>query len=87
MFGQVFLQRKQYAMNDTTLDLQARYYVKFSGGTAYWQPSTLLKNPQYTELQPGLIYVMRRINGTDVPLLIENQRSYREWIGCFSAIR
>ena len=73
-------------MNDTTLDLQARYYVKSSRGNAYWQPSTLLKNPQYTELQPGLIYVMRRINGTDVPLLIENQRSYREWIGCFCAI-
>jgi hypothetical protein len=34
----------------------------------------------------GLIYVYRRINGTDVPLLINTQRSYREWLGCFSAL-
>jgi hypothetical protein len=73
-------------MDEAKLLHAPRYYVKSSGGTAYWQPSTLLKNPQYTELQPGLIYVMRRVNGTDVPLLIENQRSYREWLGCFSAI-
>lgn len=72
-------------MNNTTRSAAADLKVKSSGGTAYRQPSTLLKNPQYTELQPGLIYVMRRVNGTDVPLLIENQRSYREWIGCFSA--
>jgi hypothetical protein len=50
------------------------------------QYSTLLKNPQYLELQRGLIYVYRKVNGTDVPLLIENQRSYKEWLGCFSAI-
>lgn len=50
------------------------------------QHSTLLKNPQYLELHRGLVYVMRRVNGSDVPLLIENQRSYKEWLGCFSAI-
>ena len=40
---------------------------------------------QHTELQRGLIYVMRRVNGVDTPLVIP-QRSYREWAGCFSAI-
>ena len=50
------------------------------------QPSTLLKNPQYIELHRGLIYVYRKVNGTEVPLLIDNQRSYKEWLGCFSAI-
>lgn len=63
--------------------------VNPSGGTngaAYRQPSTLLRDSQYTELQPGLIYVMRRVNGTDVPLLIRPQHSYKEWVGCFSAI-
>ena len=50
------------------------------------QPSTLLHKPQYLELQRGLIYVIRRINGVDVPLLIDNQHSYKEWLGCFSAI-
>jgi hypothetical protein len=38
------------------------------------------------EMKRGLIYVYRKVNGTDVPLLIENQRSYKEWLGCFSAI-
>ena len=38
------------------------------------------------KLNRGLIYVYRRFNGTDVPLLIENQRAYKEWLGCFSAI-
>ena len=38
------------------------------------------------KLTRGLIYVYRRFNGTDVPLLIENQRAYKEWLGCFSAI-
>ena len=42
--------------------------------------------PQHTELQRGLIYVMRRINGTDVPLRIHNQMDYKEWAGCFSAL-
>ena len=41
---------------------------------------------QHSELQRGLIYVMRRVNGADVPLRIYNQRDYREWLGCFSAI-
>lgn len=50
------------------------------------QPSTLLKNPQYLDLHRGLIYVYRKVNGTYVPLLIDNQRSYKEWLGCFSAI-
>ena len=50
------------------------------------QLSTLLKNPQYLDLHRGLIYVYRRVNGTNVPLLIKNQRSYKEWSGCFSAI-
>ncbi len=50
------------------------------------QTSTLLRIPQHLELQRGCIYVLRRISGVDVPLLINNQRSYREWAGCFSAI-
>ena len=50
------------------------------------QRSTLLRTTQHTELQRGLIYVIRRINGVDVPLRIDNQRSYKEWLGCFSAI-
>ena len=37
-------------------------------------------------MKRGLIYVYRKVNGTDVPLLIETQRSYKEWLGCFSAI-
>lgn len=48
--------------------------------------TTLLKNPQRAELERGLVYVFRRVNGVDVPLLIENQHHYREWLGCFSAI-
>jgi hypothetical protein len=50
------------------------------------QQSTLMKNRQFLELHRGLIYVYRRVNGTDVPLLIQNQLSYREYIGCWSAI-
>lgn len=50
------------------------------------QKSTLLKNPQFVELHRGLIYVYRRVNGTDVPLLIANQLSYKEWVGCWSAV-
>jgi hypothetical protein len=34
----------------------------------------------------GLIYVMRQVSGVWVPLRIERQRSYKEWVGCFSAI-
>ncbi len=41
---------------------------------------------QHTELHRGIIYVMRRVNGVDVPLRIYNQLHYREWLGCFSAI-
>ena len=50
------------------------------------QTSTLLQIPQHLELQRGLIYVYRRVNGTDVPLRIHNQRHYKEYAGCFSAI-
>jgi hypothetical protein len=50
------------------------------------QTSTLLRNPQLIDMHRGLIYVVRRVNGVDVPLLIENQHHYKEWIGCFSAI-
>ena len=41
---------------------------------------------QHTELQRGLVYVLRRVNGVDVPLMIWNQAHYKEWLGCFSAI-
>jgi hypothetical protein len=41
---------------------------------------------QSTELQRGVIYVTRRVNGVDVPLIIWNQLAYREWLGCWSAI-
>lgn len=41
---------------------------------------------QHPELHRGVIYVMRRVNGTDVPLRIYNQHHYREWLGCFSAL-
>jgi len=37
-------------------------------------------------MQRGLIYVYRRVNGEDVALALENQRSYKQWGGCFSAI-
>lgn len=50
------------------------------------QPSTLLRTPQSTEMHRGMIYVLRRVNGVDVPLRIDNQHHYREWLGCFSAI-
>ncbi len=43
-------------------------------------------NHQDREMQRGMIYVLRRINGVDVPLRIFNQRAYKEWAGCFSAI-
>ena len=42
--------------------------------------------PQGRELMRGSIYVMRRVNGVLVPLRLANQTSYREWLGCFSAI-
>lgn len=41
---------------------------------------------QDTEMRRGMIYVMRKVNGTEVPLRIWNQLRYREWLGCFSAI-
>lgn len=41
---------------------------------------------EMSEMQRGMIYVMRRVNGVDVPLRIHNQLHYREWLGCFSAI-
>jgi hypothetical protein len=41
---------------------------------------------QGVELERGMIYVMRRVNGVDVPLRIWNQLRYVEWVGCFSAI-
>jgi hypothetical protein len=34
----------------------------------------------------GQIYVMRSVDGQWVPLRLENQQSFREWFGCFSAI-
>ena len=34
----------------------------------------------------GRIYVLRRFNGTYVPLELVNQLHYREWLGCFSAL-
>lgn len=46
----------------------------------------LLRIKYGTSMHRGLIYVMRQINGVYVPLRLENQRSYREWLGCFSAI-
>lgn len=42
--------------------------------------------PQGPDMMRGSIYVMRRVNGTMVPLRLVNQISYREWLGCFSAI-
>lgn len=42
--------------------------------------------PQYySSLHRGCIYVLRNVNGTEVPLLI-NPAHYREWVGCFSAL-
>ena len=41
---------------------------------------------QYRELQRGMIYVTRKVNGVYVPLRIWNQLAYREWLGCWSAI-
>ena len=42
---------------------------------------------QGRELQRGVIYVIRRVNGVDMPLRIWNQWAYREWFGCWSAIQ
>ena len=41
---------------------------------------------QHTKLHRGMIYVIRRVNGVDVPLRLDNQWRYKEWSGCFSAI-
>jgi hypothetical protein len=41
---------------------------------------------QDIEMQRGMIYVMRQMNGVNVPLRIWNQMHYKEWSGCFSAI-
>ena len=41
---------------------------------------------QGRELERGMVYVTRRVNGVEVPLRIWNQGAYREWLGCFSAI-
>jgi hypothetical protein len=38
------------------------------------------------ELTRGVIYVMRQVAGEEVPLALCAQRSYAEWVGCFSAI-
>ena len=43
-------------------------------------------NHQHTEMQRGVIYVLRRVNGVYVPLRIFNQHAYKEWVGCFSAV-
>jgi hypothetical protein len=48
--------------------------------------TALLKTKQCAELERGMIYVLRRINGVDVPLRIHNQLHYKEYLGCFSAI-
>ena len=37
-------------------------------------------------MERGVIYVMREVGGVRVPLRIWDQRRYREWAGCFSAI-
>lgn len=39
-----------------------------------------------TSMHRGLIYVIRQVNGVYVPLRLEKQTSYREWVGCFSAL-
>ena len=41
---------------------------------------------QGVELERGLIYVTRRVNGADIPLKIWKQWAYREWLGCWSAL-
>ena len=41
---------------------------------------------QGRELERGMVYVTRRVNGVEVPLRIWNQGAYREWLGCWSAI-
>jgi hypothetical protein len=41
---------------------------------------------QDTEMHRGVIYVMRKVNGVNVPLRIWNQLHYREWLGCFSSL-
>lgn len=37
-------------------------------------------------MKPGLIYVYRYVAGKMEALPLENQASFREWAGCFSAI-
>lgn len=37
-------------------------------------------------MKPGLIYVYRYVAGKMEAIPLENQASFREWAGCFSAI-
>lgn len=41
---------------------------------------------QHTKLHRGMIYVIRQVNGVDVPLRLQYPLQYKVWSGCFSAI-
>lgn len=47
---------------------------------------TMLRIEYGASMHRGLIYVMRQVNGVYVPLCLEKQATYREWLGCFSAL-
>lgn len=37
-------------------------------------------------MERGTIYVYRTSNGTEQALRLDCQHSYREWVGCWSAL-
>lgn len=39
-----------------------------------------------SDIAPRAVCVMRDFQGHAVPLKIEPQKNYREWVGCFSVI-
>jgi hypothetical protein len=43
-------------------------------------------SPAQIKLTRGVVYVTRSVNGTPTPLALFNQASFREWLGCWSAI-
>lgn len=46
----------------------------------------MLKIEYKQAMDRGFIYVYRQVNGVYVPLKIEKQWAYKEWLGCFSAL-
>jgi hypothetical protein len=71
---------------DETLRTVGSIVLYYTDETNQSTKETIMSIANYNEMQRGIIYVMRQVNGVLVPLKIENQRHYGEWSGCFSAI-